>query len=586
MREVLSKIGNIKMKNKTCKQCKKDFVIGDDDLSFYEKVSPTFADKTFDIPSPTLCPDCRQIRRLVWRNERSLYKRKSDKSGKEMVTVYSPDKSDIKVFSVPEWWADDWDPCDYGRDFDFSKGFFEQFSKLMKAVPLMGLRNTKSENCEFVNYTAESRNCYMSMVVYNDTEDAHYCYWIYNSKNCIDCSFVDHDENCYELNTSNRNYDCRYSLRINNCRNCHFCVDLMGCSDCILCSNLNHKQYWIRNKQYSKEDYEREMQSFNLGSYNEVTKLRKEFDEMSVNKIVKFANLVNCENCEGDDLLECKDVKNCFSCIRHENAKYVLGGSQDSKNVWDSMGGTYEWVLECNHTGWGSNLLFCSGVLFCSNMTYCENCQNSRDCFGSVGLKSKQYCVFNKQYTRDEYEKLTSKIIEHMQKTGEWGEYYPSKLAPFGYNESLAILYFPKTKEEAIAAGFKWQDEEFSPQYDGPVYEPKDDIKDYIKSEEERQKLLAGVIKCEESGRPFKIMPQELAFYLQQGIPVPHKHYEVRFMERFSKRNSRKLNHRQCMCEQSDHGHEGLCKNEFETTYAPDRPEKVYCESCYQKSIT
>jgi len=570
---------------KKCKKCGNNFVVEDDDLGFYKRISPTYDGKTFAIPSPTLCPDCRQIRRLIWRNERALYKRKSDKSGKEILSVYSSDRTDIKVYSVPEWWADDWDPCDYGRDFDFSRPFFKQFHELMKAVPMMALRNTRSENCEFVNYTAECRNCYMSMVVYNETENALFSYWIYNSKDCVDCNFVDHDENCYELNTSNHNYNCRNSLRINDCQSCYFCVDLTACSDCVLCTNLNHKQYCIRNKQYSKQEYEDELKNFNFGSYREVEKLKKELDESSKDKIVKFANLVNCENCTGDDLLECKDLKNCFSCIRHENAKYVLGGSQDSKNVWDSMGGTYEWVLECNHTGWGSNLMFCSGTLFCSNMTYCDNCQNSRDCFGCVGLKSKQFCVFNKQYSKEKYQKLVAKIIEHMQDTHEWGEYYPSELAPFDYNESLANLYYPKSKKEVEASGYKWRDDDSSNKYIGPIHEPKDDIKDYINNDDERQKLLEGVLKCEDSGRPYKIVPQELAFYLQHGIPIPRKHYEIRFTDRFTKRNPRHLYHRECMCEETGHDHTGKCTNEFETTYDPNRQEKVYCESCYQKSI-
>ena len=29
----------------------------------------------------------------------------------------------------------------------------------------------------------------------------------------------------------------------------------------------------------------------------------------------------------------------------------------------------------------------------------------------------------------------------------------------------------------------------------------------------------------------------------------------------------------------------GKCTNEFETSYAPERPEIVYCESCYQKEV-
>ncbi|MDP3014199.1 MAG: hypothetical protein Q8M92_08170, partial [Candidatus Subteraquimicrobiales bacterium] len=94
-----------------------------------------------------------------------------------------------------------------------------------------------------------------------------------------------------------------------------------------------------------------------------------------------------------------------------------------------------------------------------------------------------------------------------------------------------------------------------------------------------------GILKCSVSGKPFKIMPQELAFYIEQKLPIPKKHYDVRFQERIANINPRELYHRQCMCEESGHDHTGKCPNGFETTYAPDRPEKVYCESCYRKTV-
>ena len=42
----------------------------------------------------------------------------------------------------------------------------------------------------------------------------------------------------------------------------------------------------------------------------------------------------------------------------------------------------------------------------------------------------------------------------------KYGEFFPSELSPFAYNESIAQEYFPLTKEEALAKGFTWQDSE------------------------------------------------------------------------------------------------------------------------------
>ena len=114
------------IETKTCLLSGKDFVITDRDLEFYDKISPVFAGQQYLIPSPTLCPDEKQRRRLAFRNERKLYKRKCDKSGKEIVSIYSSDTSSV-VYDQKVWWSDDWSPLDYGKTFDFERSFFEQF---------------------------------------------------------------------------------------------------------------------------------------------------------------------------------------------------------------------------------------------------------------------------------------------------------------------------------------------------------------------------------------------------------------------------------------------------------------------------
>ena len=78
------------IENKNCKQCSQVFPIYQEDQDFYDKISPVFHKQTFQIPMPTLCPECRQQRRLAWRNDRKLYKRKCDATGKEIISVFSP----------------------------------------------------------------------------------------------------------------------------------------------------------------------------------------------------------------------------------------------------------------------------------------------------------------------------------------------------------------------------------------------------------------------------------------------------------------------------------------------------------------
>ena len=125
------------MEWKTCRLSGTKFPIYQSDLDFYEKISPTFetskevGDKLIaehpsyflwtsqgklkvKIPTPTLCPEERQRRRLLFRNERKLYRRKCDATGKSIISIYSPDKP-YKVYDQKVWNSDARDAMKYGQ---------------------------------------------------------------------------------------------------------------------------------------------------------------------------------------------------------------------------------------------------------------------------------------------------------------------------------------------------------------------------------------------------------------------------------------------------------------------------------------
>ena len=561
---------------KTCKQCNTKFEITDGDLGFYKKISPTFDGKTFEIPAPTLCPQCRYQRRISWRNERNLYKRKCDATGKEMISIFSPDKKSPPVYSAEAWWSDSWNAKDFGRDFDFSRPFFEQFHELFKVVPQLTLNNQKSENSEYTNQSQMNKNCYM-MICGSYNEGCMYGMWYQNCKDSIDCQYLEKSELCYEVLNAKNCYSCKWSQTIEDCTDCYFCASCIDCKNCFGCVSLHNKEYYFYNEKLSRDEYFQRLGSLDLGKRSSIEKTKKEFVDFRAKMPQKFYRGKQNENSTGDYLVGNKNARNCFNARDNEN----INDSQDAwraRNCCD-LTETLEndFCMELEGCGWGTNQVLCSKIVETSNVYYSSHIYYSSDIFGCVGLRNSKYCILNKQYSKEEYEKLAGKIIEHMQETGEWGEWFPIKYSPFGYNESVAMDYFPLNKEGAAELGAKWQDNNFDIEYSGPFYEPHDNIEEYAKSEEEVEKLLDGILKCETSGRPFKIVPQELSFYIQNKIPIPTRNFHTRFTERFALRNPRILWHRKCM-------NEG-CENEFETTYAPDRPEKVYCEGCYQKSI-
>lgn len=569
--------------SKTCKQCQKTFVVEDDDLTFYKKISPTFAGKTFDIPPPTLCPECRDMRRYGWRNERTLYRRKCDKTKKDIVAMYPPD-SKFTIWANEEWYKDSWDPVDYGRKYDSDQPFFQQFYELIKSVPRPPITLFNDEGCNFCNFVWNSKDCYLCFSTM-ETENCMYSWRVFRSKNCVDCLDTKDSQYCYGCLTSSNCYKCQHCERCIDCNESYFSFDCRGCGNIFMCTGLRNKKFYIRNKQYSQEEYSDILKKEKLGLRSSREKLSAELDLIKSKSIFPENFNYKCENCEGDHLIECKNCRNSYFINKSEDCKNIYFGNTNMKNCMDcSQVADAEYCYEILG-GSGYKNIFCPWPMYGHDNLYCNHCENCTNCFGCFGLKRKQYCILNKKYSKGEYEDLAAQIIEKMTSDDEWGELFPLSISPFAYNETMANLYYPKSREQALGIGAKWQDKDFSPKYEGPTHEPEDNIGKYIENDTERQKLLSGVLKCKTSNKPYKILPQELAFYIENEVPVPDKHYDVRYKEKLEKINPRRLWHRQCMCEQKDHDHEGRCKNEFETTYAPERPEKVYCEKCYQQSV-
>jgi hypothetical protein len=91
------------LERRRCAVSGAEFPIYASDAAFYEKISPSFDGIKYNIPYPTLCPEERQKRRLLFRNERNLYKRTCDATGESIISIYSPDKP-YKVYNQKFRW--------------------------------------------------------------------------------------------------------------------------------------------------------------------------------------------------------------------------------------------------------------------------------------------------------------------------------------------------------------------------------------------------------------------------------------------------------------------------------------------------
>ncbi|MFH0820797.1 MAG: hypothetical protein V1908_03415 [Candidatus Peregrinibacteria bacterium] len=547
---------------KKCGQCTQDFAIADEDRGFYKKIN---------IPEPTLCPDCRHQRRMVFRNERKLYQRVCDITGKKIISAYATD-APVTVCDKDYFFSDKFDPMQYGRDFDFNRPFFEQFHELLKTVPLPSLRVERSENCDYNNDMSDCSNCYLCARTHK-CRDMMYAYRGNGSSSCIDCAEAIKSELLYECVECVSCYNSKYLFFCSECSDSAFLIDCRNCMNCFMCSNLRNKQYYILNKPYSKEEYFKKMKEFDFSHYAIVQKAFGMFKTMKQKAIHQAIISVKTEDCMGDNLFESKHCRQCFGVKFSQDCAYLIDVMKYKDSMDSYSGGRdSELCYETTSVSACFNTKFCVRATYSNDIDYSFFIQSSHDCFGCIGLRQKTFCIFNKQYSELEYKALRERIIRHMQKTSEWGEFFPVTMSPFAYNETVAQEYFPLTTEEAQKRSWSWRIEE-EKLSDVKKVIPAAKLPDTIK--EIPDEVLEWAIACEATGRPFKVTPQELRFYREHQLPMPHLHPDERYRRRLEFKRPHHLYSRPC----------SKCGTAIQSVYASDRPEIVYCEACYLKEV-
>ncbi len=583
---------------KTCQNCKNQFTIEPEDFAFYEKIR---------VPPPTFCPECRMIRRMVFRNERNLYRRKDDATGKEIFSMFRPDVQ-AKIYEKDYWWSDAWDATEYGRAYDFSQSFFEQFKVFMYSVPWASRIITNVINSDYANNAYYLKNCYLCFSIGYSENSAYAIDGIV--KDSFDVTSATNVDLCYEGMAVR---DCHRTFFSYACEKCHdvwLSHDCVGCSFCFGCANLHAKDYHIFNRPYTKAAYFEELERILAnGSYKALEEAKKKARETWRAHPYKYMVSWHNTKVTGDSVVASKNVRYCFNVAESEDSKYCqnvgyvgIGGGKDCYDytLWGERAELMYEDIQCGNA--------CQGVKFSWNcwpgdqdVEYSIHCHSSSNLFGCVGLRQKSYCIFNKQYSKEEYLALREKIIQHMNEvpytdkrgnTYRYGEFFPPELSPFAYNETIAQDFFPLTKDEAIQKGYVWRDVE------AREYETTIDAKNLPdRIGDVRDSILKEVIRCVECGKAYRVIQMELEFLHKMQLPLPRLCPTCRHARRLKLRNVPRFFQCACQCagqgstsgiyqNTAAHFHgASSCPNSFLTSYAPDSPEIVYCEQCYQNEV-
>ncbi|MEK7129160.1 MAG: hypothetical protein AAB858_02300, partial [Patescibacteria group bacterium] len=511
---------------------------------------------------------------------------------KVVVSMYSEERKDLIVYCNACWWSDKWHGNEYAQEYDPSRPFFEQMKELICRTPQVSLAVNYPTlvNSEYVNHTATAKDSYLIYTA-DYCENVLYSEILLHAKDSMDCSMFGDGELCYELINSGRSYRTFFSEDCDSCTDVYFSKDCIGCSDCFGCTGLRKKKYHIFNKPYSKEAYQKELDKFNLDSYQCIQGTLVTARNAWLSYPRKFVNELINVNVTGEYIYESRNSRNMYIVHKGaEDCRYCQILTMPTiKDAYDytSWGNNAQHIYECMIVGEGANAIKFSYQTWPNvrDLEYCVSTLGSSYMFGCANIRNKKYCILNKEYSPEEYTTLRERIIEEMKslpflsKTGatySYGEFLPPDLSLFAYNESYAMQFFPLSREETEAKGLGW--------YEAPpsLYQitmRADELPDSIKDVPDS--ITGEIIECGTCRRPFRIISAEVVLLRRFNLPLPRACPNCRSKARWGRANPPHLWKRGCQCSGATssnaiyqntathaHGTEP-CKVEFETSYAP-----------------
>lgn len=274
-----------------------------------------------------------------------------------------------------------------------------------------------SENCEYGNELYYCKNVFIGFDSTN-CSDCTYIYDSYMCSKCVDCDYAVESELCYESVDPFKCFNCDYIEYCSNLSDSSYCYNCWAGSNLFGCVNFQsqNKSFCIFNRQLTEEEYREKVKIYKAWLPErilaEVEKLKKIFPVTQVvgahNENTTYGNYIHYN----------KNCYLCFDAAHDENCAYLYD-SFNCKNTFDATYSSdenqlsYEVIssahqFNCSYIFWSEN---------CLDSSYLFNCLDVKNSLGCVDLAHKQYCILNRQFTKEEYEKVSGEIFSELAKS-------------------------------------------------------------------------------------------------------------------------------------------------------------------------
>ena len=598
--KIIEKSGKKVYEWRTCKWTREEFPVFEEEKEILEKVS-----YHFPISVSELSPDSRIRALLMWRNERNFYKRKCSATGKDIMSIF-PTNYPSPVYHFKEYDSDRWNPHEYGIEYNDDKSLLIQIERFFNTVPKRNLNLTGEtmENCDYCNYGFYSKNCYMCQVALM-SEQCFYSNSPYESKYNFDCYFNEKCEISYESTYCINSYKTFYCDFVENSNECYFCTNLNNSEYCIWCVWISDRKYCVFNKQVSEAEFYNTLEKI-FYSYESLESFKREYQKFKEDFSKLSVKNIGAEHAIWNTIRFAKNITSSYGVIDAEDVfhSWIIGLNSNnilsSTHGWSNSSNIYQnvWFSESIQSAFNS---FWTG----KNCFYTYDCRHCEDCLFCIWLISKKYCIFNIQYSEDEYKDISRKVIDGAKDEWFWWNFLSPYVSLFPYNDTIANDFYPveevryldqnkqvlkieqkdkkgtgivyvldPTSEISEAFLDLWGEEKIS-----ITWRTKDtqsttaqtmnsilarDMPEISDIDDSTENL---VVSCEQSGKIFRIIKEELAFYKQYNIPLPRKHPEIRYKYRFESTPKNTFFLRKCI----------ECWSSVLSVWERD---KIICENC------
>ncbi|MEK7665596.1 MAG: hypothetical protein AAB337_01805 [Patescibacteria group bacterium] len=550
---------------RVCEMTGEKWMMDAEEISWYKK---------FNVPPSPFSP---RVRMWHMTNFFAVYQwwwNKHPETGAPVLSYVHP-ASKIKVLPDKEWFEREM--ADYGRAIDSSRSFLDQFRALQLDVPINATRNFVDPENSIATVSLGDRNGYF--VSASQSEDSFYLLDTQFGTRTMDANGGINVTDSYHINHSLRLHGCQFIYESRDCMSSSFLFDCRNCEFCFGAANKRNRKYVWFNEQLNKEEWERRRAEVDLGSYAQMTATFDRFTKLIREEAIWPQNFnEGSEDCLGDYLIKCSDLQHCLYGIDSHGGYFCYGLYNGNDNAFScAIPGEHNY--QSGPVGNTSNSRFSCTLVRCDNLEYSMNCYDCTDCFGCVGLRKKQFHIFNKAYAEEEYWKVLDEIKCAMLEHDEYGRPFPINFGFNYYPDSGPVMYFGATIEDWDVVGR----DHFEASADGafgtlslddPRMREVDQLPDHIRDLDDD--WIGKPIADRAINRPFALTKAEVNYLKKFNLAAPRRHFTARMLDLFYSMSSGPFIEQTCF---------SCAKQVVMATNRAYPERKVYCNVCYLKYL-